>query len=129
MRKLLLITFSALLFLLLTGCKSVKYVPVESVKHDSTYVYRVRHDSVYRRDSIYVLMKGDTVYKYRDRYLYRDRRSTDTLYVNKTDTIRIPYPVDVVRKLTWWERVKSGLAVGLVCFTLLVIVCFVKRHS
>jgi hypothetical protein len=91
----------------------VKYIPVESVKHDSTYVYRVRHDSVYRRDSIYVLIKGDTVYRYRDRYLYRDRRLTDTMYVDRTDTIRIPYPVEVVRKLTWWQRVKQEAGVGL----------------
>jgi hypothetical protein len=87
---------------------------VESTKHDSTYIYRIKHDSVYRRDSIYILMKGDTVYKYRDRYLYRDRRLTDTLYVNKTDTIRVPFPVTVVQKLTLWQRVKSGLEVGLV---------------
>lgn len=27
-------------------------------------VERIRHDSIYQRDSIYMLVKGDTVYKY-----------------------------------------------------------------
>lgn len=79
--------FSLLLAaLLLCSCGSIRFVPVERVRTDTTYLTRVRHDSIYVRDSIYVLQKGDTVTKtvYRYRYLYRDR--VDTLYKSRTDT-------------------------------------------
>ena len=76
--------FSLLLAaLLLCSCGSVRYVPVERVKTDSTYLTRVRHDS------IYVYQKGDTVTKTveRWRYLYRDR--VDTLYMSRVDTVTV----------------------------------------
>jgi hypothetical protein len=90
----------------IASCTPVKYVPVESVRLDSTYIYKVQRDSVHLRDSIFVLVKGDTVYQYRDRYLYRDRQRVDTFYVNRTDTIRIPYPVEIEKKLSWWQQLK-----------------------
>ena len=75
--------------LLLCSCGSIRFVPVERERTDSTYLNRVRHDSIYVRDSIYVFQKGDTVTKTveRWRYLYRDR--VDTLYKCRTDTVTV----------------------------------------
>ena len=101
---------NVLLFLaviILTCCKTterVEYVPVETVKTE----YRDRivetYDSVHITDSIYVAVKGDTtlVYKYRDRW--KLKLVHDTAYVNRTDSIRIPYPVE--KKLSKWEQFK-----------------------
>lgn len=101
---------NVLLFLaviILTCCKTterVEYVPVETVKTE----YRDRivetYDSVHITDSVYVAVKGDTtlVYKYRDRW--KLKLVHDTAYVNKTDSIRIPYPVE--KKLSKWEQFK-----------------------
>lgn len=108
---------------LLCGCKQVQYVPVETVRFDTTYINKVQRDSVYRRDSIYVHDRGDTVTVYRDRYLFVDRAVHDTLYVNRTDSIRVPYPVE--KELTRWERVKlelGGWAFGIIIVSALVIV-------
>lgn len=101
--------------LLLAGCRTVKYVPVETVRTDSIYLNRVRLDSVTRYDSIYVRDAGDTVTVERWRYLYRDRRLTDTVYVARVDTVSVPCPVD--RELSRWQRVKmelGGWAMGAV---------------
>ena len=45
---------------------------------------------------------GDTVYLYKYKNIYRDRVKTDTLYINRCDSIAVPYPVE--KKLTFWEE-------------------------
>ena len=100
---------------LLAGCRAVRYVPVETVRTDSVYLNRVQRDSVARYDSIHVREKGDTVTVERYKYVYRDRWRTDTVYVERRDSVPVPCPVE--RGLTRWERVKleaGGWAVGIV---------------
>ena len=101
---------NVLLFLaviILTCCKTterVEYVPVETVKTEYKDRIVETYDSVHITDSVYVAVKGDTilVYKYRDRW--KLKLVHDTAYVNRTDSIRIPYPVE--KKLSKWEQFK-----------------------
>lgn len=100
--------------LMLAGCASTRRaVNTYQMQQDSTYnsvrrldsLFRVmmQRDSTYRRDSIYIWEKGDTVTKYveRTKYrivtrtdtLYRDRLRTDTLYINRTDSVTVEKPV------------------------------------
>ena len=104
------------LVLLLASCTSTKYVPVESVKHDSVYLNKIVKDSVYVKDSV-LIVKGDTITEYRYKYIYQYKDRTDTLYITKTDTIRVPYPVE--RPLTRWEQLKDR-AGGIVMFVLII---------
>ncbi len=104
--------------LLMLGCKSVKHVPVETVKTEKEYVDRWNRDSVYIRDSVFVLVKGDTVFKDRYRIVYKDRYSRDTAYISKVDTIQVAYPVEVIKekyrvpKSLWWLVILlAGLSV------------------
>ena len=113
----LMIILAAASCFTLTGCTSVQYVPVESVTHDSIYISRVERDSIHVHDSIYmeVVSKADTVYKtkYVQKVVYRDALRTDTLLVERVDTIRIPVPVE--RKLSRWEQIKldfGGMFIG-----------------
>lgn len=111
-----------LLAIAVTSCRSVRYVPVETVKHDSVYVGKVVRDSVFVKDSVLVV-KGDTVTEYRWKYVFKYKDRTDTLYVNRTDTIRVPYPVEA--KLTKWQQFKmeaGGYAIALIIITILIIV-------
>ena len=107
---------------LLTGCKSVKYVPVETVRFDTTYINKVQRDSVVRYDSVYVREKGDTVWLEKFRYVYRDKLVRDTLYVNRTDSVRVPYPVE--KELTRWERFRLDVG-GYAIFTVITVVLIV----
>lgn len=105
------------------SCRSVKYVPVESVRQDTVYVNRLQRDSVYVADSVFVREKGDTVQIVRTRYIDRFRNRADTLRMISTDTIRVPYPVE--KELTRWQRFKldiGGIAIGVVAAALLSIV-------
>ena len=109
--------------LMIVSCRSVKYVPVETVKTDSVYVNKVQRDSIRLQDSIFVFVKGDTVRIEKYKYLYRDRAVVDTVYKVQCDTIRVPYPVE--KPLTRWQRWKQevgGFAMAGIVVTVLVVV-------
>ena len=96
-----------LLILLLCGCRT-EYVPLETVKYDSLMITKLMRDSVYVRDSVYLKVKGDTIFKNKDRYVYVYKNIVDTFYMEKIRKKEVPVPVE--RKLTWWERVKLDYA-------------------
>lgn len=100
----------------LSGCTTVKYVPVETVKTDTTYISQVKVDSVYHRDSIFVEHKGDTVWLEKYRYVYKYLAKTDTLWHERVDTVQVAYPVEIEKRLTRWQQFKleaGGYAVAL----------------
>ena len=132
-KSVIFLYFLAMLVLLaiaVTSCRSVRYVPVETVKHDSVYVGKVVRDSIHVKDSVLVIVKGDTVTEFRYKYIYRDKAKTDTAYVSRTDTIRVPYPVEA--KLTKWQRFKmeaGGVAIGGFFLLLAAIVAYIVYRS
>ena len=132
-KSVILIYFLAMLVLLamaVTSCRSVRYVPVETVKHDSVYFNKVVRDSIHVKDSVLVIVKGDTVIEFRYKYVYRDKAKTDTAYVSRTDTIRVPYPVEA--KLTKWQQFKmdaGGYALASIAITILIIAGYMVYKS
>ena len=100
MKKLL---FLAVIATLLYSCKSVKYIPVETTKIECRD--NLVRDSIFRYDSVFVKYKGDTMILQKFRYLYKNRIVKDSIFIN--DTIRVPYPVEVVKQvkapLTSWQ--------------------------
>lgn len=119
-----------LLTLAIWSCKSGRYIPVETVRTDSIYINQVQRDSIYRHDSIYIREKGDTVWMERYKYVYRDKVVHDTMYVNRTDTIREPYPVE--KELTRWQQMKlelGGWAFGIIIAFALIIIGWIVYKS
>ena len=119
------------LFVVLTifvNACSTKYVPVESVRVDSVRVETVRRDSVVLRDSVYVVQRGDTVYKTKYKYVYRDRVLRDTFYHVKCDTVT--KVVKVEKELSFWQKKKICFAdafLYILPFLLLYIIYRIKR--
>ena len=108
---------------LLASCSAVKYVPVETVRTEYRTRDSIRYDSIYQRDSVYLMFKGDTVYKYKEKYLYKYLFLNKTDTVIKTDSIQVPYPVE--KKLTKWQAIKielGGWAFGIIMAFALIIV-------
>lgn len=99
----------ALLHVLLSGCAS-RRVTVGGSTHKADTVYRMNvvRDTVLVKDSVLVSVfsAGDTVYKTREVWRWRDRTNVrvDTVYKSavRVDTVRVPVAVE--RKLSWWER-------------------------
>ena len=92
---------------LLTGCKT-RTVVVETVRTDTTYI--TKRDSIYIKDSTHVSEQqhGDTILmkitEWHTKYI--DRAVHDTTYIAKTDSVPVPYPVEVKvpRELSWWQK-------------------------
>ena len=130
MRELTRIIVLMLLAIILCGCKSIQYVPVETIKRDTTYISRTKIDSIYHRDSIYVEHKGDTVYLSKYKYLYKYIEKHDTLWREKTDTIQVAYPIEA--QFTKWQKIKINMGEYLIAAIVLIAIwlCvkyFIKR--
>lgn len=122
-----------ILLLMLSSCRSVRYVEVPRVSRDTLRVVQVetRRDSV--RDSIFLreFVRGDTVYrvKYIERLRWRDRWRVDTVQAVRVDSVGVPYPVE--RKISRWDKVRymwRGAAVGLVLAVVAVAVVWLRRR-
>lgn len=91
----------------LCGCspRVVEHIVRQS---DTTYVDRLRVDSLYQRDSIFVREKGDTVYIYNERVRDRWHYQRDTTAVVRVDSVVVekPIPVYTTQPLTKWQNAK-----------------------
>ena len=126
MREYARIIIIAIAALCLSACKSIKYVPVETIKVDTTYISQIKIDSIYHRDSIYVEHKGDTVYLSKYKYLYKYIEKHDTLWREKTDTIQVAYPVEA--QLSKWQKIKINIGEYLITAIALVIIWLCAKY-
>nr|DAX65788.1 MAG TPA: protein of unknown function (DUF4969) [Caudoviricetes sp.] len=124
MKRLLYVLVVLMILGGLSSCRT-QYIPVETIKTEYHTRDSIRHDSIYQQDSVYVTVKGDTIYEYKYKYLYKYQyiNKTDTLM--KTDSIQIPYPVE--KQLSKWQRFK--LDFGGVVMLLVVIIVIVKLKN
>ena len=130
--KMLSILLALLWLLCLTGCKTVKFVPVP--EYHTLYKTRVdsvySRDSVYFRDNVYMAAKGDTVYltktHWRERFRNIYHIKADTIM--QLDSIRVPYPVE--KPLTKWQQWKmdaGGWAMGAVAVLVILVILKVTK--
>ena len=126
----------AVMLVTLTGCRSVKYIPV--TEYRDRYVSKtdgfINTDSVYLHDSITVFAKGETVYisktRFKDRLKYIYNAKTDTIAVHDS----IPYPVKVevekrqsaLNKVFTWLGKMAGIL--FVVFAVLIVYNLVRKH-
>lgn len=107
----LLIFICGIILIAFGSCRSIKYVPIETIKHDSVYITQHQKDSIYIHDSIYQKEKGDTVLieKWHTRYI--SQITKDTLIQIQRDTIPQPYPyeVEVPAQLSWWQKTRMRM--------------------
>ena len=92
---------AAALILLFVSCTRTVYTPVESVR---------------------------TEYRDRDGWHKSLEYVHDTCYVERTDSIQVPYPVE--RKLTRWQQAKmdlGGIALGVLAVVLCAAVVWLIR--
>lgn len=123
-RCITLAPFMCMLFVI-CSCRTVKYVPVETIKIDTTYINKLQRDSIYMLDSVYVKEKGDTVLIEKYKYLYRDKLVRDTMYISKADSIQVPYPVE--KELTRWQQFRmdfGGWAMCIVVISILILIVY-----
>lgn len=128
--NILKIALLSAIVLLLASCKTiekVEYVPVEMVRSETQDRLVEIHDSIYIHDSTVIRTKGDTVFETRWKYAYRDRLVHDTAYVQRIDSIPLPYPVE--KELTKWQQFKidyMGYLVAILIAVLASIIIYIR---
>ena len=118
-----------LLFMFISGCRSIQYVPVETVRIE--YRDRLKIDSIIKYDSVYFdrYMKGDTAFIIKEKYKYLDKIKIVHDSVFETDSIPVPYPIE--KQLSKWEKVKmdiGGWAIGVASGLLIILVIYIIRR-
>lgn len=115
------------LVLCCSSCSTPKPVVLERTLHDTTYIDRLRLDSVVRRDSIYFesIVKGDTVYRTKEITRWRDRVSIkhDTIYAVREKCVDIPVPQE--RTVPLWIHILKGVYVLALLVSLIYIVVMI----
>lgn len=129
--------------LTLTSCRTVKYidrtvvdsteiaVPITNTKIE--YRDKFLYDSIYVHDSVFTLIKGDTVYISNNKETNHLVNKTNTIV--KTDTIKVPVEitktvtktetsVKEVNKLYWWQKIL--MSIGGIVFVLIIIYIVLK---
>ena len=128
-KRLILKTLFLLLFLTtIISCTTTKIVevPVETIKTE--YIEQVKYDSIYSKDSIYIMQKGDTIYNNKVQYLYKYKYLRDT--INITDTI--PKIVTVkdtqyVNQLYTWQKLLIVIGIGFILYWIIKLVIYIKN--
>lgn len=116
----------AIFTLLLSGCKSIQYIPIETIRTDSFYSNHYIHDSIYVKDSSSIdkWNNGDTTFiektKYNVKYIYRLKH--DTICISKKDSINVPYPIEKERP--WWKRIYDDVIPIISAILIILIIVF-----
>ena len=128
-KRIILKTLFFLLFLIIViSCKTttkVVEIPVETIKTE--YIEQIKYDSIYHKDSIYIMQKGDTIYNNKVQYLYKYKYLRDT--INITDTI--PKIITVkdtqyINQLYAWKKILIIIGIVFILYWIIKLVSYIK---
>lgn len=125
MKKILFLLFMTLL---LDSCKvkeKIVEVPVPQIKTEIKYIDKVKYDSIYLKDSVYIIQKGDTVYNTKVAYRYKYKYLKDTITINKADTITRLQKVTEIKVKNQLNVVQKVLMyIGLLSLLMFIIIIY-----
>ena len=115
----LILLILAAIALALASCTRTVEKVVEHHTTDTLYQVKIKVDSIYKNDSIYVetFTKGDTVYKIKNKYntLYKYLLHTDTIHTTHTDTlwhaVTNTKVVEKKKPLPWYQKIFLWLGI------------------
>ena len=107
MKDSFMISLFVFILYMMASCRT-EYIPVESVSYDSIFIEKLKKDSIFIQDSVFIRQKGDTVFKDKFKFVYKYVLLRDTMLTVRRDSVPVPVPVE--KKLTWWEQTKIGIA-------------------
>ena len=127
-RIILKILFFLLFLTIVISCKTttkVVEIPVETIKTE--YIEQIKYDSIYHKDSIYIMQKGDTIYNNKVQYLYKYKYLRDT--INITDTI--PKIITIkdtqyINQLYIWQKLLIVIGIGFILYWIIKLVIYIK---
>ena len=127
-RIILKILFFLLFLTIVISCKTttkVVEIPVETIKTE--YIEQIKYDSIYHKDRIYIMQKGETIYNNKVQYIYKYKYLRDT--INVTDTIPTIVTVkdtQYINKLYTWQKLLITIGIGFVLYWIVRLVIYIK---
>lgn len=130
---------------LLAGCSRKVCVPVERLEHVSDTLRIVKADtlrvighytdSVEVRDSVFVMVKGDTVVVKEYHSRGRTKKAggdvykvhVDTVWRDRVNTRRVTEVKEVDKPLRWWQRVLMGAGVSALVAGIFSVAIWLKK--
>jgi hypothetical protein len=96
--------FALLLLIILSSC-SPRVITEIHYQHDTTYIQQIQIDSVYKRDSIYIKDKGDTVWIYKELWREKYKYLRDTVSIVRVDSVAVEKEkiIQVEKPLSKWK--------------------------
>ena len=115
------------LLYIVVSCTTTKYIeiPVEHTRIE--YSDRIKHDSIYLRDSIVQKKENDTIYLEIYKYLYKYKYLRDT--INVVDSIPVVTVKEVtkeVNKLYNWQFILMVLGGGFIAVIVYKLIRIIK---
>mgnify|MGYP003434067671 FL=1 len=103
MRRLLTIVCAVMI---LSSCGALRKQIETVYVRDTTYISILQVDSVFKRDSIFVKEKNDTIYVYKEKVRDRYRLLRDTVYQHSVDSVYVDKvrEVKVEKQLNAWQK-------------------------
>ena len=127
-RRILKILFFLLFLTIVISCKTttkVVEIPVETIKTE--YIEQIKYDSIYHKDSIYIMQKGDTIYNNKVQYLYKYKYLRDTINIIDTiPTIVTVKDTQYINKLYTWQKLLMTVGIGFVLYWIVRLVIYIK---
>ena len=139
---------------LLSSCRSIKYVPVETVRHDSIYIHHTDtvstshtiHEKEYIEikdsSSVVVDSLGNVIKQiiWHNKTIIRSMSDSLLFYKSRADSLAhiksdtITTVVEVEKPMTRWQRlfldigkVASGIGIGLIIMAILCLIVKIKK--
>lgn len=116
------------LILSFIGCTTTKYVEVPVDKVRIEYRDRIHKDTFFTKDSVFLMIKGDTVFKEKYIYRYKVKELRDTIV--KVDTltqVQVVSNTKEVNKLKTWQIVLMILGGGFIMTMCYKIFKFIQK--
>lgn len=115
--------WAALICLVLSAasCRTLQTVEVPVPIHDTTYVTKNVHDSVFVENTVKEFVKGDTVFLEKTKTKYVEKLRVDTVISYKEVPVEVEKETTkfVEKELNWIQKTLMGMGV---CFILSVLI-------
>jgi len=125
MRNLILLF---IVVLSLCSCKTKERIVEIPITHtEYKYVDKIKYDSIYFKDSVFMFNKGDTIYLNKYIYRYKYKYLKDTVTVNKTDTITKLQKIETIKTVNKLNTIQKILIyIGL--FSIVILIFILYKH-
>lgn len=118
------------LLLLFGSCRSIRYVPVETIRTDSLYLTIHERDSIHIQDSVYIREKGDSVIVDKWHIVYRDRTICDTAYIEKEKEVGGSLSCGEGINMVAEDKIRTRrVTIGIILVLLIVVIWLIKKKG